>query len=93
MGKIFRRVLGMSLLLVLCGCGGGVSPFTPNTEGDWEIAVTSTSAGTTELIQVRLVQSGNNATGSGAVLYNEQNGNIQLGGTCPAGTASPMEGR
>jgi hypothetical protein len=62
-----------------------VSPFTPNAEGDWEIAATSTSAGTTDLIQVRLVQSGNNATGSGAVLYSEQNSNVNLGGSCPAG--------
>jgi hypothetical protein len=85
MGKIFRRVLGMSLLLALYGCGGGVSRFTPNAAGDWEIAATSASTGTTDLIQVRLTQSANNANGLGAVLYNEQNGNIRLGGSCPVG--------
>jgi hypothetical protein len=43
-------------------------------------------SGTTDLIQVRLVQSGNNATGSGAVLYSQQNSNVHWGGSCPAGS-------
>ena len=77
--------VSVSLLLVLGGCGTGRSPFTPNVEGDWEISAASTSAGTTDLIQVRLTQSANNANGSKAVLYGEQNNRIHLGGSCPTG--------
>jgi hypothetical protein len=74
------------LLMVFIGCGTGRSPFTPDVTGDWEVSAASASSGTTDLIQVRLTQSANDANGTGAVLYTEENNNFTLGGSCPAGT-------
>lgn len=76
--------VGLALLMVLTSCGGSSAPalFGPDIEGDWEISAASTSATSTDHIQVRLTQTEHDATGSGAVFYLEQNSSFVPGGLC-----------
>lgn len=76
--------VGLALLMVLTSCGGNTAPalFGPDIEGDWEISAASTSATSTDHIQVRLTQAEHDATGSGAVFYLEQNNSFIPGGLC-----------